>query len=174
MTTTPNNPADKAATKPFVISRTFDAPRELVWKAWTERERFVQWFGPKGCTISHANMDFRPGGMVHFGMKMAHGKEMWGKMVYREIKAPERIVWINSFSDAAGGITRHPLSPTWPLELLTTASLEDAGNKTKLTIEWLPLNATDEERQTFESMRSSMNQGWGGTFDQLAEYLKHA
>ncbi len=174
MTASANTPADNTAIKPFVISRTFDAPRDLVWKAWSEHDRFVQWFGPKGSTIKQAKMDFRPGKTLLYSMEF-NGREMWGKFLFREITAPERIIWVNCFSDAEGGTTRHPFAPNWPLEMLTTATFEAvADNKTKVTIQWLPLNATEAERQAFESMREGMNQGWGGTFDQLAEYLKHA
>ncbi len=73
---------------------------------------------------------------------------MWAKFVYREIAAPERLVWVHSFSDEAGGLTRHPMSPTWPLEMLTTVTFEEAGpGKTKVTLRWSPLNATAEEQE---------------------------
>ncbi len=157
--------------KPFVISKTFDAPREHVWKAWTERGRLMQWFGPKGFKMPAAKLDFRPGGSFHYCLETPEGKEMWGKFVYREIAAPERIILVNSFSDEDGGITRHPFAATWPLELLSTTTLTDEGGKTKVTIQWAPLNPTDEERKTFDSAHDGMNQGWNGTFDQLAEYL---
>ena len=106
----------KNNTKPFVTSRTFDEPRDLVWKAWTERDRLMQWFGPTGFTMSRATLDFRPGGVFHYCLRTPDGKDMWGKFVYREIVPPERLVWVHSFSDEKGGLTRHPMSPTWPLE----------------------------------------------------------
>ena len=84
------------------------------------------------------------------------------------------MVHINSFSDEACGITRHPMSPTWPLEMLSTFTFEDVGGKTKVTIRWAPHNATDEERKTFDTSHDSMRQGWGGTMDQLADYLAKA
>jgi uncharacterized protein YndB with AHSA1/START domain len=159
-------------TQPFVISRTFDAPRERVWQAWTEVERLKQWFSPKGFTVIAAKMELRPGGSYHYGMRSPDGQEMWGKWVFREIKAPERLVLVNSFSDAQGGITRHPMAPTWPLEMLSTFIFEDEpGGKTKVTIRWSPHNATEEEQKTFDAGRDSMQQGWGGTLDQLAAYL---
>ena len=96
------------ASKPFVITRTFDAPRDKVWKAWAERDRLMQWFTPKGFKMTTAKLDLRPGGMFHYCMRSTDGKEMWGKFVYREIAAPNRIVVVNSFSDEKGGITRHP------------------------------------------------------------------
>ena len=157
--------------EPFAISRTFNAPRELVFKAWTERERLMQWFGPKGFTMPVAKMDLRPGGSLHYCMLSPDGKEMWGKFVYREITAPERIVWVNSFSDKDGNLTRHPMMPTWPREMLSTATFVENAGKTTVIVNWLPLNPTEEERQVFENMRAGMNQGWSGTFEQLEDYL---
>ena len=80
------------------------------------------------------------------------------------------MVLINSFSDEAGGVTRHPMAPNWPLETHSTFTFEDVGGgKTKVTIRWSPHNATEDERKTFEAGRDSMRQGWGGTLDRLAD-----
>jgi len=164
-----------ADNKDFVISRVFDAPRDLVWKAFTEPERMKQWWGPKGFKVVAAKMDLRPGGSYHYGMKSPDGMTMWGKFIYREVVPNERLVLINSFSDEVGGITRHPMSPTWPLELLSVFTFEDApGGKTRFTIRWSAHNASAEERKTFDTSHDSMNRGWGGTLDQLAAYLKTA
>jgi uncharacterized protein YndB with AHSA1/START domain len=167
------NTATKSAD--FVISRVFDAPRDLVWKAFTEPERLKHWWGPKGVTVIAAKVDLRPGGIGHYGMRTPDGGVMWGKFVYREITPPERLVWVNSFSDEAGGMTRHPLSPTWPLEMLTVVTFEnEPGGKTKLTIRWSPRNATAEEQQTFDAGHDSMRGGWTGCLDRLASYLAGA
>jgi uncharacterized protein YndB with AHSA1/START domain len=171
MTATPNPPGGKTAGQPFTITRTFNAPRPLVWQAWTERDRLAQWFGPKGITVTAATLDFRPCGSYHYCMRTPDGHDMWGKFVYRQIDAPKRLEWINSFSDAAGGITRHPMAPNWPLELLSVATFEDLGGKTKLTIQWSPHNATPAECALFDSMYGSMNQGWSGTFERFDDYL---
>ncbi len=109
----------------FVISRVFDAPRELVWQAFTDPEHMKQWWGPKGSVIVASKMDFRVGGTYHGAMRDPAGNVMWAKFVYREIVAPERLVWEHSFSDENGGLTRHPLSPTWPLKLLTTVTFDE-------------------------------------------------
>jgi uncharacterized protein YndB with AHSA1/START domain len=171
---TPTNLTEQSVVQPFVIARTFDAPRDKVWKAWTERDRLLQWFGPKGFKMTTAKLDLRPGGTFHYCLQTPDGKEMWGKFVYREISAPERIVLVNSFSDEKGGLTRHPMAATWPLEMLSTTRLIEEGGKTKLIIEWSPLNPTDEERKTFDGAHDGMKQGWSGTMDQLAEYLAKA
>lgn len=158
----------------FVISRTFDAPRDLVWKVFTEPEHMKQWWGPKGVTVIKSEMDLRPGGSYHYAMRTPDGQTMWGKMVYREITPKSRIVFVNSFSDEAGGVTRHPMAPTWPLEMLSIFSFEEQDGKTKFTVRWSPLNASKEERATFADGHASMNQGWSGTMDQLAAYLAKA
>ncbi len=93
-------------------------------------------------------------------------------IVYREVIPPSKLVWEHSFSDKDENITRHPMQPNWPLKLLTTITMEDLGGQTKLTLTWKPLEATDIERTTFEENIPSMNQGWGGTFEQLAAFLK--
>jgi len=161
-----------AAERDFVISRVFDAPRDLVWKAFTDPEHMKQWWGPKGFTVIQSKMDLRPGGTYHYGMRAPDGSAMWGKFVYREVEAPERMVFINSFSDEAGGITRHPMAPTWPLEMLSIFTFEEEpGGKTKLTIRWAPHNATAEEQKTFNAGRDGMRQGWNGTLEQLTAYL---
>jgi uncharacterized protein YndB with AHSA1/START domain len=158
----------------FVILRVFDAPRDLVWKAWTERDRLMQWFGPKGFTMTAATLDLRPGGVFHYCLRTPDGKDMWGKFIYREIMPPRRIVLVNSFSDANGGLTRHPFSATWPREMLSTTTLAEHEGKTTVTIRWTPINATAEERKTFDTSHDGMRTGWGGTFDQLADYLAKA
>jgi uncharacterized protein YndB with AHSA1/START domain len=156
----------------FAITRLFDAPRALVWTCFTEPARMKEWFGPKGSTIVASNMDLRIGGSYHGAMRDPQGNVMWAKFVYREVVPPELLVWEHSFSNEAGGLTRHPLSPTWPLKLLTRVTLEEAaGGKTKLTLRWTPLDATEEEQKTFAAAHDSMQGGWTGTFDQLADYL---
>jgi uncharacterized protein YndB with AHSA1/START domain len=157
--------------KDFVIARTFDAPRELVWKAYSEAERLAQWWGPKGCKLKIVSLDFRPGGIFHYGMEWSNGSIMWGRFVYREMVPPERLVFVTSFSDEKGGVTRAPFNEHWPLEVLSVVTFEDAGGKTKITIRSTPVNANKEEREAFEGFFDSMNQGYSGTFDQLDVYL---
>ena len=159
----------------FVIERTFDAPRALVWKAWTETERLAQWWGPKGCTIRVVKHELREGGIFHYAMEFQQGQDMWwGRFVYREIAEPERLVFVNSFSDEKGGLTRAPFKETIPLEILITVTLDEEDGRTTLSLHGRPINATAEERKTYAGMFASMRQGFGGTFDQLAHYLAQA
>ena len=167
--------AAETTSKDFVISRVLDAPRELVWKCFTDPGRMKKWWGPKGFTVIASNMDLRVGGTYHYGMKTPNGGAMWGKFVYREITPPERLVLIDSFSDEAGGLGRHPMAPTWPPQMLSIFTFEEQpGGKTKFTVRWSPYEATEEERATFDAGHDSMTQGWSGTMEQLAAYLVSA
>jgi uncharacterized protein YndB with AHSA1/START domain len=170
---TQNNPAPEPAQRPFIISRAFDAPRELVWKAWTDSAH-MKWWGPKGVTIERPKLDLRPGGLFHYCMKTPDGGAMWGKWVIREVVPLERLVFVNSFSDEAGGITRHPTNSNWPLETFSTITFASQNGGTLLTVHWLPLNPTDVERKTFDEGHVSMKNGWTGTLDQLTAYLAEA
>jgi uncharacterized protein YndB with AHSA1/START domain len=164
----PNN------TPEFTITRTFNAPRDLLFQAWSDPQRMAQWWGPRGFMIQASNLDFRVGGSYHYCLLAPDGLSVWGKFVYRGIDIPSRLVWVNSFSDEKGNVIRHPFSPNWPLELLTDVTFVEQGNQTKVTVQWIPLNSTAAETQAFEMGRMMMQQGWIGTFDQLAEYLSKA
>jgi uncharacterized protein YndB with AHSA1/START domain len=161
--------------QPFVASRVFDAPRERLWKAWTDAAELKKWWGPAGFKVHTCKVDLRPGGIFLYGMTAPDGKDMWGRFVYREIAAPKKLVFIVSFSDPKGGVTRHPWSPSWPLQTLSTVEFaEEGAGRTKVTVRWVPHEASDAEKKTFDEGRDSMKQGWGGTMDQLAGYLEAA
>ncbi|TAL69870.1 MAG: SRPBCC domain-containing protein [Bacteroidetes bacterium] len=159
------------ATPEFKVSRLINAPLELVWKVWTKPEHLNRWWGPKGYTMLTNKLDLKPGGIFHYKMKSPDGQIMWGKFVFREIIELEKLVFVVSFSDEFGNILRHPLSMTWPLEVLSAVSFTEKEGKTLLSISGIPINATKEEEKTFADGLESMNQGWKGTFEQLEEYL---
>ena len=130
--------------------------------------------GPERLHLGELQNRSSPGGLFHYCMRSPDGHEMWGKFVYREIVAPERLVFVNSFSDKDGGTTRHPWSPTWPLEVLNTLTFTEHEGKTNVKLRGIPVNATEEERKTFEAGFASMHKGFTGTLDQLADYLAKA
>ncbi|GMK39782.1 activator of HSP90 ATPase [Paenibacillus sp. CCS19] len=164
--------SSQAQGKELIITRELQAPRELVFKVWSEAEHLKQWWGPKGFEIHVQEMDFRPGGYFHYSMNAADGGQMWGKFLYKEIQAPERIVWHNCFSDETGNIVRAPFSNLIPLEIRNEVTFTDNNNgTTTMIIRGGPFNATEEERSFYEGMFESMEQGFGGTFDQLEQYL---
>jgi uncharacterized protein YndB with AHSA1/START domain len=171
VSTSSNNPyAPEAAD--LVVERTLNAPRELVWQAFTEPQRLLQWWGPKGFVMKAASVDLRPGGLFLYSMQgPGGGPEMWGKFVYEEILAPEKLVYVSSFSDPQGNFLRHPMSATWPLETLNTLMLREHDGKTTLTLFGGPIRATEEERQTFVAAVKNVQQGMAGTLNQLEEYL---
>ena len=155
----------------FTFTRSVNAPRDLVFNVWTQRDHLQQWFGPKGCPIVSCTTDLRPGGIMHYAMQTPGGA-MWGKWVYCEISTPERLVFVASFSDEEGGIRRAPFSAGRPLEMLSTVTFEEKDGRTEIALRASAHNATELERETFNSSHKMLTQGWTGTFDQLAEYVE--
>jgi uncharacterized protein YndB with AHSA1/START domain len=152
----------------LVITRIFDAPRKLVWKAWTDPEHFKHWWGPKRFTCPACKMDLRVGGKYLWCMRSPEGKDYWSTGAFREIIPLERIVYTDSFADEKGTVV--PASyyglpgDNWELELLVTVTFEDLDGKTKMT-----LRHTGFPDGTMEKMAGT---GWNESFDKLAELIK--
>lgn len=155
----------------LVITRVVDAPRELVFTVWSKAEHLKNWWGPKGFDISVSALDFQKGGKFHYSMKSAEGFEMWGLFVFGEIVEPEKIVFINSFSNKEGDIVPTPFFEHWPLEIQNTVTFEENDGKTTITLRGYPINASEVEIKSYEAQFDSMRQGFAGTFEQLDEYL---
>ena len=155
----------------LTITRTFDAPRDLVFEAFTDCRHLVHWWGHTGSSLSHCDLDLRPGGRMHYCIKSPDGSEMWGKLVYREIEEPERLTYVVSFSNEKEEITRNPFSADWPLEVYSENIFTEEDGKTTLTIHTVPVNATDTELAAFAAGREGMTWGTNGMLDVLEEYL---
>ncbi|HEX5050289.1 MAG TPA: SRPBCC family protein [Planctomycetota bacterium] len=165
------------AVEPFAMRRVVGAPRELVYRVWTEREHLAKWFGPPGCTLGATSLDLRPGGVFHYCMRFPGAPDSWGKWVFREITPPERLVFVVSFADERGASIRAPWDATWPLEMLATVTFEPhagIGKGTVITLQSSAHDASPMEQRTFDDGHGSMTQGWAGTFDRLVDYLATA
>jgi uncharacterized protein YndB with AHSA1/START domain len=149
------NPVTEPADRVLVITRTFDAPRSLVFKAWTESEHIARWWGPRGFTSKVLKNEQRPGGAYRIHMRGPDGDDHWTQGVYREFVPPQRLVMVGSWADAQG-------LPTRP-ETTLTLLFEEIGGKTKLTL----------HNAVFESVtaRDLHQGGWSSSLDCLAEYL---
>jgi len=156
-----------AAAGEIVITRVLDAPRALVFKAWTEPERVMRWWGPNGFTTPVCTIDLRPGGVVHTCMRSPEGRDYWSRGVYREIVEPERIVCTDSFADAAGNVVEpahYGMSASWPREALITVTFAGQEGTTTLTLRHEVGSAPAPEC-------ALCRQGWSESLDRLAEYL---
>lgn len=158
----------------FRIDRTFDAPLELVWKAHTERDRLLAWWGVKGMKTSIARFALEPGGVFLYGMESPAGQRMWGRWVFREIVPRTRLAFVSSFSDPEGGVTRAPFFEDWPLEVLNVITFAEQDGRTTVTLRGGPVGATEGERARYRSHYDSMRGGFGATYDQLGEFLAGA
>jgi len=153
----------------LVITRVFDAPRELVWQAWTDPEMFTKWWGPKDYTTPHCEIDLRVGGKFLNCMRSSEGQDIWSTGIYREIVPLERIVCTDSFADEKGNVvpaSHYGMSGDVPLEMLVTVTFEDLDGKTKMTLRHEGLPAGE--------MSDGASTGWSESFDKLAELLAKA
>lgn len=147
----------------IVITRVFDAPRSLVFKAWTDPKHVAQWWGPKGFTTRVTEMDLRSGGQWRYVMIGPDGTEYPAKSVFREIVPSERIVTSDEFDEGIEKVMNIDL----PEGMVTTAIFEDLEGKTRLTIQIMHQSADD--RRKHEEM--GVIAGWNSSLDCLEEYL---
>jgi uncharacterized protein YndB with AHSA1/START domain len=152
-----NTSATEPAERVLVIERIFDAPRSLVFKAWTEPERLMRWWGPNGFTTASCKMDLRAGGAWRITMHSPKGIEERQQGVFREIVEPERLVFTYAFEDPTGKRGH---------ETLVTVTFAEHGGKTKLT-----LNQAVFDRV---ATRDDHVRGWSEALGHLTEYLATA
>jgi len=146
--------ADTAAALELVISRVFDAPRALVFKAWTRADRAANWWGPQGFVTLSCTMDVCPGGFWRLSMRSPEGTVLTKRGVYREVVEPDRLVFTYSWEDNHGSVGH---------EMLVTVSFAEHGTATKLTL----------HQTLFESVEAcdSHRTGWTSCMQRFADYL---
>jgi uncharacterized protein YndB with AHSA1/START domain len=150
-----------------VVERVLDAPRELVWRAWTECEHFMRWYGPKGMSSHVCEIDFRVGGRHLYGLRSPEGWEYYTTGVYQEIVPLERFVTTDSLADADGNLVppaHYGMPEDSPSETTVIVSVEDIdGGKTKLTLRQIGWADAD--------MAQGAGGGWNEAFDKLEATL---
>lgn len=153
----------------YVLEREFDAPRDLVWRTWTEPELLGHWYGPGVETVIH-KLDVRVGGAWLNEMKMGE-RSGYQRCDYTEVVKPERLVMLMSTTDADWNLAPNPMMPDWPRVLLTTVTFEEVGSKTKMRLEWSPHEASDAEIACFAGAVENLGKGWGAGMAMLEEML---
>jgi uncharacterized protein YndB with AHSA1/START domain len=160
----------------LVLSRIIDAPREIVWKAWTEPEQLMKWWGPKHFSSPACKIDLRIGGKYHECMRSPEGNEFWSTGFYREIKAPERLVMTDSFADEHGNVvpgTHYGMGPEFPLEMLVTLTFEEYVDPLNHGPRHTKLLLRHSGTQALSSTDlGNMKQGWNESLDKLAVLLE--
>lgn len=142
----------------LVLTRIFDAPRSLVWKAWTDPKHVAQWWGPQGFTNPVCELDVRPGGAIRIDMRAPDGTVYPMTGIYREIVEPDRLVFTSYALDAAG----KPM-----FEVLNTVMFAEQDGKTTLTVQARVINKT----AVAERYLAGMEQGWTQSLERLAAIL---
>jgi uncharacterized protein YndB with AHSA1/START domain len=147
----------------LTIDRIFDAPRDMVWRAWTDPEFLHRWYGPNIETVIH-KFDLEPGGSWLNEMKMGDNS-YFSKMIFQSVIEPEKLVWHHhSSTDSNWHDTANPMMADWPPILLTTVVFESLGDKTNVRFSQVPVEATDAEIACFAQAKDNMSAGWGKGF----------
>jgi len=149
------------AERELTLTRVFDAPRELVWKMWTDPKHMAQWWGPHGFTNPVCEMDVRVGGAIRIDMRSPDGIVYPMTGTFREIVAPERLVFTAVAEDHDGNAL---------LESLTTVTFERVGQKTKLTVHAQAIGLAPVAVQ----MLAGMEAGWTQSLERLTALLARA
>ncbi len=159
---------------PSEIIRTFNAPRQLVFDAWTQVKHLNNWMFPMpGCKCDFVSANISNDGSSLHKITMPNGHEMWLYTKYEEVVSPEKLVFLQYFSNEGGDILPVPHNPNWPKDMLATLLFEEVSdNITQLTFLWEPRNPTATELEVFEASRSEHGQGWGAGMAQLQTYLE--
>ncbi len=144
----------------LVLTRVFDAPRELVYQAWTDPKSLAQWFGPRGFTNPVCEVDLRSGGVWRHVMRGPDGNEYPMVAIFQEVIPPERLVYLTYVPNREKSL----------FEILNTVKFTAQAGKTKLTIEARVLKSTPEAAP----MLAGMEEGWSQTLERLATYLAKA
>ncbi len=157
-------------TSELVIARTFNVPRDILWKYWTEPEYMKRWWGPKDYTTPTVEIDFRLGGKYLSAMRSPEGKDTWSTGVYEEIVPPEKIVVTDSFADENGNVVSaeyYGMQGDFPLTARISVTFEDEAGKTRMTLRHIGLPEGEMREQTAA--------GWNEMFDKLdVEFMKRA
>ncbi len=153
----------------YILERTFDAPRELVWKTWTDPVLLARWYGPNIETIIH-QLDVVPGGLWLNEMKMGE-RSGYQRSEYTEVTPPERLVMLMSNTDADWNNAPNPMMPDWPSTLLTVVTFEEDAGKTKMRLAWSPHEASEAEIAAFGAAMEGLGKGWGAGMVLLEELL---
>ncbi len=158
------------------FTRYFNSSKEEVYHAFTTSESLQQWWGPAGFEMEVKTFEFHPEGLVHFVLKGKDGNEMWAKWVIKDIKESSKLQFINSFSNEAGETIKAPEVPfgaNWPLEMIVDLEFYEEDGKARIDLVSFAHNASDTSKQVFEESIGNIEWGFGGTFDQLKNYLSN-
>ena len=142
----------------LVLTRVFDAPRELVFKVWTDPKHVAQWWGPKGFTNPFCELDLRPGGAILIHMRGPDGTVYPMTGIYQEVVRPERLVFTSGALDADG----NPL-----FEVLTTVTFTEESGKTKQILKARVIKRTAQAAPYLAGMEA----GWTQSLERLAAYV---
>jgi uncharacterized glyoxalase superfamily protein PhnB/uncharacterized protein YndB with AHSA1/START domain len=157
--------------KELVFTRHFNAPKDMVFAAFSSAEAMAEWWGPSEANTTVISFDFSPGGRFHYKSEIK-GHTSYGLLVYGAIRKPDLIEFTSSFSNDKAEVVSSPMMASWPKEIFNSFSFTESNGITTITIIGYPVNPTEEEYKTFVDLQPGVQKGMGGMFDQLQQYIE--
>jgi len=154
----------------FILERTFNAPRPLVWRSWTEKELLARWYGPGVECVIH-ELEVKPGGVWRNEMRMGSGS-FRERFDYLEVEAPQKLVWLQTSVEDDWTTRTKPQMENWPSVLRGEVTLAQTGDSTDLRLSWTPFDASKAESAAFAAAMDGLGRGWGSGMDIIAEILE--
>ena len=155
----------------LIITRTFDAPQELVFNAFSTAEALNAWWGPVQTKNTAISLDFEVGGIFHFKME-GQGQTNYARFLFTEIDPFARLAFKLAFVDKAMNIISPPFPIEFPKEILYDFNFSASNGKTTMIMTGRPVDGTAEQVEGFNGLNESMQQGFGASLDRLETYLK--
>ena len=162
---------EKSKTR-FIITRSFNAPIQMVWKALTEVPYLQNWWGTRSSSWVTGSVELRPGGEFKYCLRSGGGLARKGKWVYEEIAAPNWMAFTRFNSNLDEELSLHPVSENWPNELKCEVKLTESNGGTTLVWASSPINASEKQINEFESSHDSMLEGFTALFNKLESFLE--
>ena len=154
----------------FTTSYSFDAPKQLVFNAFSTAEALNEWWGPGNANNSVVSLDFKPGGIFHYKME-AGGHTNYGRFIFGRIEPYDLLEFTTAFADEHANPIKAPFGFDFPLEIFNRATFSESNGKTTITLTGGPVDATPEQVKVYNELNSSMQEGFKATFSKLETYL---
>jgi uncharacterized protein YndB with AHSA1/START domain len=159
-----------STTPAFTLTYTFSAPKDLVFNAFGTAEALNEWWGPVESRNTVIQLDFKPGGIFHFKMEFP-AFTTYGRFLFGRIQPYDLLEFTNAFADEKANVIQAPFDIPFPREIFYRLDFTEQNGQTTIHLTGLPVDASDEETKGFLSINTSMQQGFGATFDKLSNYL---
>ncbi len=155
----------------LAIEKTFNAPKEILFKAWGNYDLLQKWWQPPEMTLSILNLEFKPGGKFHYLLESQDGFRIYGLWIFQEIMPPDKLVFSNAYANENGSIIQAPFSNSWPKRIINELNFRQLNGQTLMDFKARPFQFTSLESATFAENVENIRHGLNTTFERLRDCI---